>query len=136
LRWAWPLAVRCAHDLGDTAGATASFTAAIASLREQSTPYHLAHGLLDHAEYLAATAASTEVATATAGTKAAPGIGAIADIGATSGIGAAALAIAEVRDIACRLRCQPLLNRADALTLQTPRDPATTAPPDSSRVAR
>ena len=36
------------------ATAAASFTAAIASLRELSTPYHLAHGLLDHAQYLVA----------------------------------------------------------------------------------
>jgi hypothetical protein len=37
---------------GDRAAA-ASFAAAISSLRERGTPYHLAHGLLDHAEYLA-----------------------------------------------------------------------------------
>jgi hypothetical protein len=42
-------------------------------------------------------------------------------------------AIAEARDIAARLRCQPLLDRADALT---PRDPATPVPHDSPRVAR
>ena len=42
-----------ASPLGDGAqAAAAAFTAAITSLREQSTPYHLAHGLLDHAEYL------------------------------------------------------------------------------------
>jgi hypothetical protein len=29
----------------------AGFTAAIVGLRQHSTPYHLAHGLLDHAEY-------------------------------------------------------------------------------------
>ena len=45
----------------------------------------------------------------------------------------AAAAIAEARDIAGRLRCQPLLDRADALT---PRDSATAAPQDSPRVAR
>ena len=118
LRWAWPLAARAAHELGDNAAvgdlialldshqpghlapmlqaerdlararlAAVGFEAAITSLRERSTPYHLAHGLLDHAEYLA-------------------GHGDTA---------AAALAIEEARDIARRLRCQPLLDRADAL---------------------
>jgi class 3 adenylate cyclase/tetratricopeptide (TPR) repeat protein len=127
LRWSWPLAVRCAQELGDTAavrdllalldsyqpghlapmlraerdlisarlaagsgadGAAAAFTAAIASLRELSSPYHLAHGLLDHAGYLRR-----------AGDPA-----------------AAAAAIEEARAIASRLRCQPLLDRAEALT--------------------
>jgi hypothetical protein len=149
LRWAWPLAVRCAHELADTAAvrdllamldsyqpghlapmlhaerdlararlaaadgdtnAAAAFAAAIASLREQSTPYHLAHGLLDHAQFLAAAANSGPAANAEA-----------------------AAAVAEARDIASRLRCQPLLDRTDALT---PRDPATTVPQDSPRVAR
>jgi class 3 adenylate cyclase/tetratricopeptide (TPR) repeat protein len=126
-RWAWPLAAHCAYELDDTAAvrelldlldsyqpgylapmlraerdlirarlavddgdASASFTAAIASLRELSTPYHLAHGLLDHAEYLLA-AGDAE---------------------------AAATAIDEARDLAGRLRCQPLLDRAAALTPQ------------------
>ena len=119
MRWAWPLAARAAHDLDDTAAiqellallddyqpghlapmlraerdlvrarlaagdgdqaAAAAFTAAISGLREQSTPYHLAHGLLDHAEYLSSRD-DTE---------------------------AAAAAIAEARDIAERLGCQPL----------------------------
>jgi tetratricopeptide (TPR) repeat protein len=143
-RWAWPLAVRCAHELADTtavrdllafldayqcgylapmlqaerdlvrarlaaadgdATAAASFTAAIKSLRELSTPYHLAHGLLDHAEYLMA-AGSAAVA---------------------------ASAIAEARDIAGRLRCQPLLDRAYALTQ---RDPVTATPQDAPRALR
>ena len=34
--------------------AGAAFAAAITGLRQHSTPYHLAHGLLDHAAYLAA----------------------------------------------------------------------------------
>jgi tetratricopeptide (TPR) repeat protein len=138
LRWAWPLAVRAAFELrdtaavgdllalldayqpghlapmqraerdlararltaadgaapaadgtagaaaGPTAGAAPAFAAAIAGLRERSTPYHLAHGLLDHAQYLL-------------------GYG-DAD--------AAALAVQEARDIADRLRCQPLFDRA------------------------
>jgi class 3 adenylate cyclase/predicted ATPase len=125
LRWAWPLAARAAHDLGDTAAvgelltlldeyqpghlapmlraerdlararlaasrgdsdpdAAAAFAAAISSLREQSTPYHLAHGLLDHAWYL------TRLHDA----------------------GAASLAAGEARAIASQLRCQPLVDRA------------------------
>ena len=56
------------------------FVAAIASLREMSTPYHLAHGLLDCARR--------------------------GDADATEA------AIGEARDIAARLRCQPLLDRA------------------------
>ncbi len=42
-------------------------------------------------------------------------------------------AIAEARDIAGRLRCQPLLDRADTLT---PHDPVTATPQNSPRVAR
>src|SRR5262249_9196515 len=34
----------------------AGFTAAIAGLRQHSTPCHLAHGLLDHAQHLATSA--------------------------------------------------------------------------------
>jgi hypothetical protein len=162
LRWAWPLAARCAQELGDTAAvrdlltlldsyqpgylapmlqaerdltrarlaagdgdatAAASFAAAIKSLREQSTPYHLAHGLLDHAEYL--TAAGSAGSAGSAGDARSAG-----DAGAAA---LAASAIAEARDIAGRLRCQPLLDRADALT---PRDPVTVTPQDSPRVAR
>ncbi len=67
--------------------ATAAFAAAITGLRELSTPYHLGHGLLDHAEHLLQ-----------AGEAAAAG-----------------LAAAEARDIAAGLRCQPLLDRAAAL---------------------
>ena len=121
-RWAWPLAVRAAWELDDTAtihellavldalqpgqlppmlraerdlvrarlasGNGDQFTAAIASLRELSTPYHLAHGLLDYAEKL-------------------------------TGLGqaeAAAAAADEAAAIAVQLRCQPLLDRAAALT--------------------
>ena len=65
----------------------AAFADAVTGLRERSTPYHLAHGLLDHAEYLA-------------------GHGDTA---------AAALAAGEAREIARRLRCQPVLDRAGAL---------------------
>jgi tetratricopeptide (TPR) repeat protein len=131
LRWAWPLAARVAHDLGDSAttgkllallddcppghlapmlraerdlvrarlaasdgeqAATASFAAAVSSLREYSTPYHLAHGLLDHAQYLTR----------------------------LHGSQAAAAAVSEARDIAGHLRCQPLLDRAANLTPAKP----------------
>jgi len=132
LRWAWPLAARAAHDLADTATTTellalldgyrpgklapmqraerdlararhtaddgspntsAAFTAAIAGLREHSTPYHLAHGLLDHAECLTR-------------------------LGDTE---AAGTTIAEARDIAARLRCQPLLDRTETIAPISPR---------------
>jgi class 3 adenylate cyclase/predicted ATPase len=143
LRWAWPLAARAAHDLADTAttgellvlldayplgrlapmqraerdlaharqaaadggpDAGPEFAAAINGLREHSTPYHLAHGLLDHAEYLVRTRDAD----------------------------AAAAAVDEAREIAARLRCQPLLDRAGALT---PQDSPNLTPQDSSRVA-
>jgi hypothetical protein len=58
--------------------------AAVASQREQSTPYHLAHGLLDHAAELARRGEAE----------------------------AAAQAAAEATAIAVQLRCQPLLDRA------------------------
>jgi tetratricopeptide (TPR) repeat protein len=132
LRWAWPLAARAAFELRDTAAAAdllavldshqpghlapmlraerdlvrarlaaadgapdaaAAFTAALASLRERSTPYHLAHGLLDHAGYLTRQGDAE----------------------------AAALAIDEARTIGRRLRCQPLLDRADDLEEAKPR---------------
>ena len=78
-----------AHD-GDPA-ADASFAAAVRGLRDLSTPYHLAHGLLDHAEYL--TLRDPEAAEA---------------------------AVSEARDIGARLRCQPLLDRAASLTPARP----------------
>jgi class 3 adenylate cyclase/predicted ATPase len=127
LRWAWPLAARSAHELGDDAAtgelialldsyqpgylapmlraerdlararlagadgdgdrATAAFAAAITGLRDRSTPYHLAHGLLDHAGYLIRHGDAD----------------------------AASPAIEEARGIGRRLRCQPLLDRADVL---------------------
>jgi hypothetical protein len=125
LRWAWPLAARAAHDLPDTATAAellamldghqpgelapmqlaerglararptaaagdpaaAAFAAAIAGLRQHSTPYHLAHGLLDHAQHLS-------------------------HLGDDE---AAEAATSEACDIARRLRCQPLLDRAETI---------------------
>lgn len=140
LRWAWPLAARAAHDLGDDAAvgdlialldshqpghlalmlraerdlararlaerngdggqAAAAFAVAIVSLRERSTPYHLAHGLLDHAEYLTRRGDPD----------------------------AAATAIDEARAIAGRLRCQPLLDRADTLDRAEPGSGPSSAP--------
>jgi class 3 adenylate cyclase/tetratricopeptide (TPR) repeat protein len=67
------------------------FAAALSGLRELSTPYHLAHGLLDHAAYL---------------------------IG-QGDTAAAAAAIDEAQSIGRRLRCRPLLDRAAALTQET-----------------
>ena len=66
--------------------AAAAFAAAVTGLRQHSIPYHLAHGLLDHAAYLLRTG------------------------------DAAAAAITEAVGIAERLRCQPLLDRAEAIT--------------------
>jgi tetratricopeptide (TPR) repeat protein len=73
------------------ASAAAAFAAAIAGLRERSTPYHLAHGLLDHAQYLLG----------------------------QGDVSAAALTVEEARDIGDRLRCQPLLDRAANLDRAT-----------------
>jgi tetratricopeptide (TPR) repeat protein len=72
--------------------AAAAFDAAVAGLRENSTPYHLAHGLLDHAEYLTRHGQPD----------------------------AATLAADEARAIAGHLRCRPLLDRADALDRAQP----------------
>jgi class 3 adenylate cyclase/tetratricopeptide (TPR) repeat protein len=74
---------RQAAAAGDPAAA-ASFAAAVSGLRELSTPYHLAHGLLDYAQYLIR-ASDAEGATAS---------------------------IKEAHAIASHLRCQPLMDRA------------------------
>jgi hypothetical protein len=79
--------VRLVARDGDPA---AAFTVAIAGLRQHSTPYHLAHGLLDHAEHLLR-------------------------INDDETAGAA---IGEARDIAERLGCQSLLGRAAQLPPQ------------------
>ena len=67
---------------------TNDLATAIASQREASTPYHLAHGLLDYAQELTRRG-ETE---------------------------AAAAAVGEATAIAVQLRCQPLLDRAADLT--------------------
>ena len=64
------------------------FDVAIDALRSMSTPFHLAHGLLDHAAFLI-------------------------ERGETE---SADLAIGEARVVADRLGCRPLLARADRLT--------------------
>jgi streptomycin 6-kinase len=68
--------------------ATTILAAAISGLRELSTPYHLAHGLLDYAQHLTRTH-NTEAAEAIVG---------------------------EACHIARNLRCQPLLDRAADMT--------------------
>jgi class 3 adenylate cyclase/tetratricopeptide (TPR) repeat protein len=83
---------RLAAADGDQAAA-AAFAPAISSLRELSSPYHLAHGLLDEAEFLQRRGDAE---------------------------GAAASA-EEARGIAERLRCQPLLDRAADLRAEEPR---------------
>jgi hypothetical protein len=77
-------------------GTAAAFTAAIAGLRQYSTPYHLAHGLLDHAAHCAAEGDAQ----------------------------AAAAAISEAGGIATRLGCQPLHDRAASMTPAGTRLPA------------
>ena len=76
--------------------ADAAFTAAVAGLRQHSTPYHLAHGLLDHAAHLAARGDTASAAAATG----------------------------EAVGIAQRLRCQPLLDRAATIQPARPRTAA------------
>jgi class 3 adenylate cyclase len=72
-------------DGQDDAGA--ALAGAIVGLRRQSTPYHLAHGLLDHAVWLTARGDAQ----------------------------AAAAAISEATAIATKLGCQPLLSRVASL---------------------
>jgi len=69
-------------------GNEAALAAAITSQREVSTPYHLAHGLLDYA----------------------------AELARAGEAGAAARAAEEATAIGGQLRCQPLLDRARELT--------------------
>jgi hypothetical protein len=79
--------------------ATAAFAVAITSLRQGSTPYHLAHGLLDHAARLLRLDEDE----------------------------AAETAVGEARGIAQRLRCQPLLDRANSIQPASPRTAALVA---------
>jgi class 3 adenylate cyclase/tetratricopeptide (TPR) repeat protein len=79
-------------DRRDDPGAGPALTAAISRQREDSTPYHLAHGLLDQTgHYLR-----------------------------HDNAGAAACALAEARAIARQLSCAPLLERADAIEPAAP----------------
>ena len=86
---------RLAAAAGDPA-ASPAFAAAISGLRELSTPYHLAHGLLDHAAYLSCLGDGQ----------------------------AAEAATGEAAGIASRLGCQPLLDRADTIQSAKPRTAA------------
>ena len=82
-----PPMLRAERDLARARLASAKLTeleAAITSLRELSTPYHLAHGLLDYAAELARRGEAE----------------------------AGAAAAAEATAIAVQLRCRPLLDRA------------------------
>jgi hypothetical protein len=88
--------VRARLAAADDPAAAAAFAAAVSSLRELSTPYHLAHGLLDHAQHL---------------TRLHDGE-------------AAETAIDEACAIAGRLRCKPLMNRATEITSAVPPVPA------------
>ena len=83
-----------AADAGPDIGV--AFAAAITGLRQHSTPYHLAHGLLDHAQYLLG-------------------------MGDNEGAGSA---LDEARGIAQRLACQPLLDRAETIQPVSPRTAA------------
>jgi hypothetical protein len=131
VRWAWPLAARLAAELGESAtlaellalldaqppgqlppllraedslargraAASADLRAgsalsdAVAGLRGTASPYRLAWGLVDHAAFLARTGQAIP----------------------------ARAAAGEARAVAIRLRCQPLLQRADALLGQIAR---------------
>lgn len=78
-----------ARQAGDARGPAADelFDQAIAALRRVASPYHLAHGLLDHAEYLVATGKPDR----------------------------ADPAVAEARAIADNLSARPLLARAESI---------------------
>ncbi len=82
-----PPMLRAERDLARARLASANgdeFAAAIAALRELSTPYHLGHGLLDYA----------------------------VELTRRGDVDAAAAAVDEATAIAVQLRCQPLLDRA------------------------
>jgi predicted ATPase len=79
---------RLTTTAGTGPDAGAAFTAAITGLRQHSTPYHLAHGLLDHA----------------------------AELLRTGDDQAAQAAIGEAREIAQQLGCQLVLDRAADLS--------------------
>jgi class 3 adenylate cyclase/tetratricopeptide (TPR) repeat protein len=130
VQWAWPLAARTAHDLGDTDAvmelfavldahpighippllraerllararlavldnnedANGAMAEAVAALRQAPSPYHLAQGLLDHAEHLDKI---------------------------DDHAGSLAL-VAEARILAERLQAPPVLDRADRIVART-----------------
>ncbi|MGH9055003.1 MAG: hypothetical protein ACRDYY_03940, partial [Acidimicrobiales bacterium] len=73
---------------GADCGTGAALAAAVLALRQANSPYHLAHGLLDHAEHLVATG-DPDAATAI---------------------------VEEARAIATRLGCLPLTSRVDSVS--------------------
>jgi hypothetical protein len=75
-----------ARNGGDVTGEL--LAAAVSTMRARSTPYHYAHGLLDHAEHLASVGRPEEITAQ----------------------------VNEARAIAERLRCGPLVLRSDALS--------------------
>ena len=79
--------------IGSSMVAGHELQAAITGLRQHSTPYHLAHGLLDHAEHLLRAGDDKTVAAATG----------------------------EAVGIAQQLGCQPLLDRAEITRPTSPR---------------
>jgi class 3 adenylate cyclase len=89
--------LRAERDLARARQDPAQLPAAITGLRELSTPYHLAHGLLDHAAVLTRQGEPE----------------------------AAAAAVAEATAIAIQLRCHPLLDRAAELDRAAATTPAT-----------
>jgi tetratricopeptide (TPR) repeat protein len=96
---------------GGDQDAGAALAAAVTGLRQHSTPYHLAHGLLDDAQYLIR----------------------------VGEVEAAETAIGEAGGIAARLRCRPLLDRAADLPSAEPRVRApmvTAAGPEESAAVR
>ena len=82
-------------DVGRGVGAAEMYETAITALRADSTPFHLAHGLLDHAEHLAR------------------------GVGGAESAGRAAALVAEADTLGERLGCQPLRSRASALDLSS-----------------
>jgi class 3 adenylate cyclase len=93
--------LRAERDLARARQDTGQLAAAITGLRELSTPYHLAHGLLDYAQVLARQGEPE----------------------------AAAAAVDEATAIAVQLRCQPLLDRAADTPAVLPRGDDPPGPP-------
>ena len=100
LRWAWPLAARAAHDVADTAA-----TGELLALLDGYRPGQLAP--MQRAERDLARVRLTP-----------------ADAGPDTAGAAWMAAIGEAAGVAQRLRCQPLLDRADTIQPTRPRTAA------------